>query len=335
MRRRLPDRLWVLCALVCLGNAIGSDYARADLYFEKPAVNAGVVYSGSRLLQRFPFISRGSSSIEITDARASCGCLAPRVSQRFVKAGEAGIVELEVNTLSQPAGPNTWSVRILYSEAGMTKEETLFLRAQLIAEVTVQPAAMVLLAEKAAAHEVTVTDTRANPLAVKEARTSIPGLKPHVSGPERDERGHVRYRIGLEIADDFPDGRRDEILQIYTDDARYPDFRVPITLVKRSRQNLSATPQEVSLTAVSGQPIPARLVLIRDQQNRKVKIERIDADDPAITCRWAEGPNAMATVKIQIDHKKMSGTSLAGTVRVDVREPVPETVIIPVSCKAK
>ncbi|TMQ32879.1 MAG: DUF1573 domain-containing protein, partial [Planctomycetota bacterium] len=141
MRRRPLDRLWALSALVYLGHAIGADCARADLHFERPAVNAGVVYSGSRLLQRFPFINRGSSSIEITDARASCGCLAPRVSQRVVKAGEAGIVELEVNTLSQPAGPNAWSVRILYSEAGVTKEETLFLRAQLIAEVTVQPAA--------------------------------------------------------------------------------------------------------------------------------------------------------------------------------------------------
>ena len=45
MRRRLPDRLWVLCALVWLGNtSIGTRCARADLYFEKPAVNAGVVY---------------------------------------------------------------------------------------------------------------------------------------------------------------------------------------------------------------------------------------------------------------------------------------------------
>ena len=111
--------------------------------------------------------------MEIAEARASCGCLTPRLTAREVKPGEEMGVELEINTLSQPSGPNSWTVQLRYRERETLKETTLRLSAQLISEVMVEPAAMVLLADKSAGHEVKVTDTRSKPFKLIEARVML------------------------------------------------------------------------------------------------------------------------------------------------------------------
>jgi hypothetical protein len=105
-----------------------------------------------------------------------------------------------------------------------------------------------------------------------------------------------------------------------------------VTLIHRARQRLTATPDVVELKAPPGQPFPSRIFLIRDNQNQKIVIDEVLADDPAVTCRWAGGPGLLATVKIQVDRAKLSGKSLQTAVHVHVREPVREVVSIPVTC---
>jgi riboflavin biosynthesis pyrimidine reductase len=54
------------------------------------------------------------------------------------------------------------------------------------------------------------------------------------------------------------------------------------------------------------------------------------ADSPAITCRWAPGPETMATVKILVDSRLLSDGALRSAIHVHVGKPVRETVTIPV-----
>jgi hypothetical protein len=319
--------------LACIALVVlNPNRARCELYCKQPSVNAGVVYSGTRLLQSFTVVNRGNNAIEISEAKASCGCLAPRLGRRIFKPGEEGTVELEVNTLSQPAGPNSWSVRLRYQEATSQFETTLQLRANLVTEVMVQPAALVLLADKAAGHKVEVTDTRSKPMVLTEARASTAKLRPRVCGPTQDKEGRRHYQVTLEVAEDFPEGRHEAMLDLYTDDPKYPDLRVPVTIVKRSEQRLAATPAEINLLAPTGQPVPSRIVLIRDEKGQRVKIESVVAGDPSITCRWAEGPNAMATLKIQVERSLIHGNELSSAINVKISGPVRETLIIPVNC---
>src|SRR5713226_1531575 len=48
---------------------------RGEIHCENPAVNAGVVFTGTRLLQRIVLVNRGKSEVQILEAKASCGCL--------------------------------------------------------------------------------------------------------------------------------------------------------------------------------------------------------------------------------------------------------------------
>jgi hypothetical protein len=304
---------------------------RGEIHCEKPAVNAGVVFTGTRLLQRFVLVNRGKSEVQILEAKASCGCLSPRLDRMRLLPAETGSLELEINTLSQPSGPNTWTVRLRYRGGEGVRETDLRLSAKLVSEVQVEPAAMVLLADKAAGHEVSVRDTRGSSLKLLDARAGSGKLKTRITTLGQDKQGHTAFKIALDVPDEYPEGRHQDVLHIYTDDPKYADLCVPVTIVKVSQKRLSALPAEVNLTVPAAQPAPSRIVLIRDTESRPVKIANLSAADPAITCRWAEGPNSMATVKIQVNRALVRGHTLSDAVQVEVISPIRETLTIPVN----
>jgi hypothetical protein len=305
--------------------------ARAELRFARPSVDLGEVRCGVPLSHRFAFVNEGPGAVEITEARAGCGCLAPRLARRTYAAGEGGELEVEVNTLSQAAGPHTWPVSLRYRSGDVPYELPLEIRARVVADVTVRPASLTVFADAALVQEVTLTDLRRRPLAVTAVRTTSPHLSARAAEPCQDALGNRVVKVRLEVAEDFPDGRHDEALDLYTDDPAYRDLRVPVTVVKRPRQRLSATPAEVSLTAAPGQPVPGKIVLVRSREDKAVEVETVAADDPAVSCRWARGPDQMATVKITVDPARIPTGSLRSAVHIKVRAPAPETLTVPVT----
>jgi hypothetical protein len=308
------------------------EHARADLDFPQPQVNVGEVRCGVPLTHRFVFTNQGPHVVQITETKASCGCLAPRLERQSLKPGEEGAVVLEVKTLTQGSGPHTWRVDVRYRDGEQLREVPLLISGRIVTEVLVQPPELTLSADRAIRHEITVTDLRAQPLSVVEVRTSSPHLKACVGELVRNEAGRSVRKIGLEVADDFPEGRHAEVVTIVTDDPVYRDFQVAVTVIKRSRQRLEAVPNAVTLLAPAGQPVPARVVLIRDRDEQKVEVDRIVADDPALVCSRAAGPNNLVTVKISADRSRIQGNSLTSAIHIYLSKPVPETVTVPVKC---
>jgi len=305
---------------------------RADLHFTQPQVQRGTVRSGVPLAHRFEFVNRGAGAVTITDLRASCGCLAPRLEKRIYQPRESGALLLEVNTLSQPAGSNVWRVEVRYHDAGQEHLENLELLAELITEVKVEPAKLILSTNGTLRHEVIVTDQRPRPFHVTQARCSSPFLLAEVKTAEGVSA--AVHRVALQVTEQLPEGKHEEVLSIFTDDPIYPELRVPVTVVKRSRQSVSAAPATVDLVIPRGQPAPSRIVLLRAEGDEEVEVERVEADAPALRCRWTKGPGKMATVKIGVDHTRVAET-LKGTVRVHVRRPAPACLEIPVFCTTR
>jgi hypothetical protein len=270
--------------------------------------------------------------VEITDLHASCGCTTPRIARRIYQPGEQGALLVEVNTLSQPAGQHIWRVQVYSRSGDRSSEVSLDLAATVVTEVMVEPASVTVYTDSAIGQEIVVTDLRAQPFAVTGVRATAPGLTPRLGDLHRDEAGHWARTIQMEVAGDYPEGRHEETVAIYTDDPRYPELKMPVTIVKRSRERLSATPSQVTLTAPSGQPVPSRIVLIHDRDNQPVIVDRAEADDPAVGCQWAAGPDSLATVKIKVDRRQVHTDSLHTVVHVHVSKPVDQTLTIPVSC---
>src|SRR5207245_1547575 len=166
----------------------------------------------------------------------------------------------------------------IYRAGNHAREIPLRLSARLVSEVTVQPASLIAFADKLDQHELVLTDFRAKSLEVLEVRASSAKLQARVGTVSRDPNGHSSRKIRLAVADDYPDGRHEEILDIYTNDPRYPDLRVPVTVIKHVQQRLAATPSQIDLVAPAGQPFPARIVLVRDNHEQNIHVDQILSD---------------------------------------------------------
>jgi hypothetical protein len=302
---------------------------RAELRFERPQADLGEVRGGKPLTYRFAFANTGDTFVEILEVKPGCGCLKPRLTHLRIAPKQAGAIEIDVNTLGQADGPHTWHTHITYRAGTSVKELTLSLKAHIVNDITVQPAAVTLFTGGVVSQEVVLTDRRRQPLRLTELRTSSPRLTARAGDPFHDDKGRLVYKIAVAPAADCPDGRHEESLVLYTSDPEYRDLTVSVTIVKRPRQGLSAAPSEVTLMAAAGQPLPARIVQVRDPQDRPVQIESVTADDPAMTCRWAPGPGNAATLRIQVDRSRIQGDRFQSAVHVRTRG---ERITIPVTC---
>ncbi|HEY7308202.1 MAG TPA: DUF1573 domain-containing protein [Gemmataceae bacterium] len=307
----------------------------ADLECAQPVVEKGEVRSGMSPSHRFAFTNRGEHPVEVTAVRPSCGCLAPKLEKRSFQPGESGELLLEVNTLTQPAGANTWRVTLHYKSGDDERELPLYISARLVTEISVEPPALAIYTDASISHEITIIDRRTEPLIVRAVPASSSYVRTHLGELHRNDAGHWVRSIQVEVLADCPEGTHDETLRICTSDPDYPELKVPFTIVKRARQQVQAAPAEVALTETSGQPLPARIVLLSAADDRDVLIERVESDRDAIDCRWAQGPGHRATLKIRVDRARISGDELRGVVRVHLRGPAPQTITIPVRCRLR
>jgi hypothetical protein len=305
---------------------------RADLECPQTVVDKGEVKSGLHLEHRFTVSNRGSEPVKITDVKPSCGCLAPKLDKQNVQPGESTALVLEVNTLTQPAGLHSWRITLRYKSGTEEKELPLYIRARIVAEISVEPPSLAIYTDTAISHEITVIDRRTEPLCVRAVPTSSPHIRTHLGEVRRDDAGHWRRTIQVEVLEDCPEGTHTETLRICTSDPLYSELKVPFTIFKRARRQVSAAPASVVLSESGGQPLPARIVLLSAADDRDVHIERVESDHPAIQCRWAQGPGHQATLKIRVDREQIPGDRLRAAVHVHLSQPLAETVTIPVSC---
>jgi hypothetical protein len=312
--------------------ALTASAARADLVFANPAVNVGEVRCGAPLKQKFAFTNSGTVAVEITGLQTSCGCLKPHLETRNYLPDDSGELTLEIHTLSQSAGEHTWRLQVAYRIGTETREAELAVQGRIVTELTVQPAALTVFTERAASHDIVLTDLRKRPLTVTGINASSPHLSATVKQTATDAAGHRVVTISLALNAACPDGRHEETIAILTDDAEYRELTVPVTLVKRSRQGVTASPAAVSLAASAGQPVPSRIVLLRPAAGAAVLVDSIEADDTAVACTWAAGPNECATLKVTIDHAKLTASGLRSAIHVHISKPTSETITIPVMC---
>jgi hypothetical protein len=290
--------------------AVGAPAARAELVCPEPVVQLGEVRSGVPLAQRFTIVNRGREAAEVTEVRPSCGCLAPRLEPRRLRPGEEGLLFLDINTLTQPEGPHAWRIAVRYRQSGQEGELALFVYARVVAEISLQPPMLMLYTDSTISHEITLTDRRPQPLAVTASETTSPWLRTRVGEPRREPDGRWTRTISLEVLPGFPEGRHDGAVRIVSADPTYPELKVPLSVVKRSRQQVSITPGAVTLSGTRGEPLPSRIVLLAAEDGREVVVERVAADDPAIRCTWAKGPGPRATLRIRVDQAGLPGAGL-------------------------
>jgi hypothetical protein len=305
-------------------------FLRADLHFAANRVEIGEVKCGAPLAHEFTFTNEGPENVAITEVQVSCGCLRPRLEQRTYKPGEGGTLRIEVNTLTQVAGPHVWRAAIRYRKGSEECDTAVVVSGRVVAEITVEPPELVIFADHAISHELRLTDRRQKSLTITKTETTSPAIKARLTAETRDAQGRAMRTIRLDVAENFPEGRFQETLHIETDDPLYRNLKVPVTVVKRSQQPVTAMPASVEVIVRRGQAIPSRIVRLSAKDAKAIEIDRITTSDPAIRCSWARGPGMQATLRIVIDRTQVQAGGIRGTIEVHISQPMPETLILPI-----
>src|SRR5438270_11260211 len=114
MPRFTFTRSWGILAV--LAGMASAGEARAALHCQEPAVRLGDVRAGVPLARSFELVNRGSAIVDVTEVRPSCGCLNLKLDRPRLQPGEFAVLRLDINTLTQPAGLQTWRIRLAYRD---------------------------------------------------------------------------------------------------------------------------------------------------------------------------------------------------------------------------
>lgn len=305
------------------------------LHCPAPAAARGDVKGGPPLAHTFDLTHTGQGTLTITKVEAGCGCLRQVLTTTTLQPGETAKLTLEVNTLTQPDGPNRWQAQVSYTVATpasspQPRQLLLQISATLAREVSVTPPQVAFSCTGEAMQVLTLTDRRAKPLTVLKAGASNPHLGVEIGKPATAPTGERVQPVTLKLAADAPTGHRDETVLLLTDDPEYPELRVPVRVLKRVPGGVAAVPDSVAVRFAAGQTEVSQLVQLRSPDGKPITVTGAESDHPAVTVKWSAGPAALATVRVTVTDPG-NGRPGTATVRVRLAEPAGHEVAIPVS----
>lgn len=319
--------------IILLASGIGSPPA-ALLHCPVPIAARGDVKGGPPLAQSFELTNRSPGTLSITSIEAGCGCLRQSLSTGVLAPGETAKLTLEVNTLTQPDGPNRWQAVVRYrvETPGMPPqvgELLLQITAALSREIAVTPPQLGFSTTGAASQSLSVADRRAKPLTILKATSSSPHLAveiaPRVAGKDQS--------VAVKLDADAPAGHRDETVVLLTDDPVYPELRVPVRVHKRAAGSVAAAPESVSVRFARGQAEVSTLVQLRAANGKPISISAAASDVPAVAVKWAPGAGTVAIVRVTVTEAAATrdGSCL---VRIKLADPAGQEIVLPVAWTA-
>jgi Protein of unknown function (DUF1573) len=301
------------------------------LTIDPPAVDRGEVAANKPLVQAFRLKNTGPTPLTVTDVVGVCGCFRHHLPAAVIRPGESTELTVGINLLTQPEGPNTWKLAVRYrAEGAAAGEQVIQVAARVKKDVRVEPVSLLLSAEGEITGTLTVIDRRAKPLTVTGVRLGIKDVRAAVKPPAA-AGGQRAQKVELTVTDACPTGQHIDEVCLDTDDPEYRELRVPFRVVKKApATGVQVAPGSVTLRFARDQATASALVRLKDATDREVVIDTAESDHPAIGCKWAAGPGAMATLRVTVDLEKAKAAGV-GVVTVKVRGPAPETLLVPVS----
>lgn len=295
----------------------------------------GDVKSGPALVHSFELTHRGTGTLTVTRVEAGCGCLRKSLSTGVLQPGETANLTLEVNTLTQPVGLNRWQVVVAYKVENpgapvQTGEIFLQINATLSREIIVNPPQIGFSTTGGASQILTLTDSRTKPLNIIKVTSSSPHLTGEVGPRTEVMGGGYNQKVTIKLSEDARVGHRDEAVVLLTDDPGYPEFRIPVRVLKRAAGAIMATPESVAIRFGSEAADVSTLVQLRSPDGKAFSIKSVESDYPGVTVKWSMGSGSVAVVRVTVSESAgmQSGNC---TVRVKLDETTAQEVVLPVS----
>lgn len=95
----------LMMILAFMLTTFAADKNGAKISFEKTVYDFGNIREdGGKVTTEFTFTNTGKEPLEITNARAECGCTSPEYPKGEILPGESGVIKVTYNPLGRPGG---------------------------------------------------------------------------------------------------------------------------------------------------------------------------------------------------------------------------------------
>lgn len=318
------------CVLIVSLAGQSRAFAETGIVFDRTIARLGRVKSVGTIAQPFSFRVVGEHAAQIDEVRPSCGCVKPSLAGRTFAPGESGTISLEIHTTGQELGPHQYRLSLTVRDP---KPRTIVLQVELelFSDVRVKPAHVLVYMNgpRELRQTVTISDDRPRPIDVRSLTSSSKWIEPKLVGAVAQGAPSQVQRIELAFAKDFPVGKTEGIVVVSTNDPEYPQFEIPVLVIRSGRVRVSPENLQVALRA-DARDVKTHTLILQDRENAAIQIERVQCSTPGVRCSWPNVPTRLPKLQVLVDPNEFhAGTVTEGTILVEIREPVPMELVVP------
>ena len=257
---------------------LASQFAFADLVFEKPQASLGTIKAAGSVEHRFAFKVTGENSAQILDIRPSCGCVRASMAKTTFRPGESGVVPLVIHVASQAEGKKRFELTLTVRDP-VERTVVLSAEAEIHSDVKVEPSNLVVQLHdgQTSIHRITIRDRRPRPLEITEAVVTNAAMTAILLPGAKDSHERtVEVTIGPTLAA----GRYNERLEIRartTEDPVFPEsvvLEVPINVLRPSTYTLLPDRIRLKVADLAEGKISRTVVLMdRSGSSPEIRVE--------------------------------------------------------------
>jgi len=275
--RRLLLRTLCLAAVPLLASAAA--WAAAPRANARETVfDAGTVRRGGEVRHDFDILNGGDAPLEITEVKATCGCMVTRHASRIAPGG-VGSVSV-VMTTDDFTGPVAKAVTVFTNDAANPRLD-LVLKANILTLVEVRPGyARFIVVQGEGAEPVSqeLAAPQMEGFEVLAARSPFPFLDAEVRPPAEDGEGG--WRVELTLGSDAPVGPLTDYVVVRTNHPEREEIRIPVSGFVRPPVAVAPAIFDFGQHDPA-EPLPG-LIEVRVLSSRPVQLGEVTTDVPGL-----------------------------------------------------
>lgn len=292
------------------------------LVCDAPEFDFGTVDNSQSVEHTYVLRNEGDLTLEIGQARPSCGCTVASITERNVPPGGETKITARLS-LTGRQGPQHKAITV---ESNDPKQPQYILTLKGVAGTVmdVQPA-RVMQAQIPAGTQPTNTVTIAGLPGTTFQITNLEATTDRIKAAvETVESGRV-YRVNVWPSQPMEPGQIEATMVIHTDHPQKPTVEVPVVLM--AHMDLTVAPREMVFPLASDEPV-TRYIIIRALDNRPFQLSHVET--PSADIKWEISPFPPNGHRIQISNFRPTADMNQRVFRIHTTVPGQPPLDVPI-----
>ena len=307
MKCFIPFPACALSVIFAVGAALApSVNATPRLVIDEPHFDFGEQHNNQSIEHTFVLRNEGTSTLQITNIRSSCGCTVGHVSSHNLLPGESGKISANYN-LRGRQGPQR-SVLTLETNDPSNPRAQMTMGGVAVQELQVRPNRVFhgqIHTGQKSVRQIEIIGLEEHPFEIKDIESDTEWVSARAldSGPSH------YYRIDIETRAPQEVGVFQNMVRIHTTHPKFPVIEVPVNA--QIAGALSYAPNTISLLAGQETPV-TRYVVVRPGAVQEFEITEVVPPEDDIRVQILNMPNQGYRIQLTnlLPSEKLAGSNL-------------------------